>query len=55
MFEMNSRFLDIAHEVGQDKTLTNKTNDYIIFRMDIEKKNANILKEISSELSKKYK
>jgi hypothetical protein len=55
MFKMNRKFLNIAHEVDQNRTLTNKTNDYIIFRQDIEKKNADILKEISRKLSKKYK
>lgn len=55
MFQINSRFLDISFEVGQDRTLTQKTNDYNFFRQDIEKENAKILKEINSILSKEYK
>ncbi len=55
MLEMNGKFLEIAHEDGQGDTLTQKTNNYSFFRLKVEKENANILKEISQELSKKYK
>ena len=55
MFRMNRRFLDIAFEINQDRNLTHKTNDYTFFKEDIEKENADLLKEINKIISKKYK
>ena len=55
MYSINSKFMNLAFEVSDNKSLTQKANDYYSFRQDIEKENATLLKEISDELSKRYK
>lgn len=54
MFKMNRHFLDRAFEIDSKISLTQRTNNYIIFREKIEKENSRLLAEINKEISKKY-
>jgi hypothetical protein len=55
MLALNARFLGIASEFSFGRSVVQMTGEYDLFRQDIEMKNEAILKEISTELSKKYK
>ncbi|KUO67470.1 MAG: hypothetical protein APF83_05235 [Lutibacter sp. BRH_c52] len=54
MFKMNRHFLDRAFEIDSKISLTQRTNNYIIFREKIEKENSRLLAVINKEISKKY-
>lgn len=54
MFKMNRHFLERTFEIDSKISLTQRTNNYIIFREKIEKENSRLLTEINREISKKH-
>jgi hypothetical protein len=54
MCEMNRYFLNRTFKIDGETSLTQRTNNYIIFREKIEKENSKLLAEINKEISKQY-